>query len=308
MRAFTMNLLNYNANTMSPAGGAAHAKHLLLAAELQNYQNNVIGAAIVNVAGFTEVFVADGANQNNVINALDHLGIQLAIPPAAGGRYVAVLRCGYSALQPNGNEVVAIVLDGNAINVQYYVASFNPPQGLPPPWTFTNVPGPAALPPAVVRYTAYLQRPALWVADYRYIVGVTFQLGGVNYHVGFFHNRQPGAIEGAAALGRARQHVEAHATMLLGGDFNATPGCINANPCRNGMNHQLTYYSTLANTTVANNYDWWMSLNTFHLGPFGALNPAQCNATPTAPTADDTGSDHRGVGIEIGCGSLIAAT
>ena len=291
MRAFTMNLLSYSPNGQFPLFQAAPnplaTKHGLLRQELSIY--NPMGAP-VNVAGFTEVFVTDNALRVNVEGALNDLGDQLQIPLMLGNRYISVIRCGFSALQPNGSEVVAIVLDGNATNVCYYVSWFVPGYGD----FFTPL-----RPMAGNYYVAHLQRIAGWAADYRYIVGVMFRLNGRNYNVAFFHNRQPGAIENMVAMGRARLLLgrRGNETMLLGGDFNTAPDCLILPACVAGHGrNRRAYYSINANTTTANNFDWWMSNTILR----NQLVDAQCDATPTVPPGRlVTGSDHRGVGIEI---------
>ena len=129
MRAFHMNLLTYNANTQFPAGGAAQGKHQALRQEMANYRANVIGGNAVHLAGFTEVLVADAANPANVRQALNDFGAALGIAPGAHGRQLAVIRCGRTALQ-NSNEVVAIVLDGNAVIQRYGLLWFNNPNAM----------------------------------------------------------------------------------------------------------------------------------------------------------------------------------
>lgn len=295
MRAFTMNLLQYNADAAFQLGQAPTNKQQLLSAELANYSNNVINATPVNIAGFTEVNVANNALQGNVENALNDLSNSLNIPQDnLGNRHIAVIRCGYTALQPNTPEVVAVVVDGNANIINYYIDWFVPPQGLQPGDYRTPI-----QPALVGNYTASLQSIQGWTADYRYIVGVEFSLVGINYNVAFFHNRQPGVAEQGVAMSFARRTLGnfQNANMLLGGDFNTTPLCAFNNPCVAGYHPhtQRTYYSIGANTTVANNYDWWISAHTLNNG----LVNAQCDATPSFPGALLTGSDHRGVGIEI---------
>ncbi|MGJ8678344.1 MAG: hypothetical protein ACSHX0_12570 [Akkermansiaceae bacterium] len=296
MHIFHQNLLNYNANTQDPAGGVPTPKQGLITAELGLYQANY---GNVDIAGFTEVFVANGATQANIESALNNLGASLGIPTdGAGNRNLAVIRCGRSALQ-NSNEVVGIVLDGNATNITYYVDSFET-NGGPPTWSKTTI-------PSAGNFTSYLQLPADWMPDYRYPVVVDYDLGGNSYSIGFIHNRRPSSLESAITLGYLRTYIEGFAPenggeyidpcTLLGGDFNTTPDCLTANPCTTGGHHPLTFYSILANTTIANNYDWWMS-NGQPLQSGGAN--ATCNATPTVPpTLAGTGSDHRGVGIDI---------
>ena len=296
MRAFTMNLLNYNANTAFPLGLLALQKQVDLRAELTRYSQG-INQAPVHVAGFTEVFVAGNAFPGNVQNALNDLADALLIPVNNHNRHIAVIRCGYSALQPNGNEVVAIVLDGNATAVQHHIYWFTP-GGNPNQMSIVNI----------GNYTAYLQQYYAWTPDYRYVVGVDFSLNGVDYNIAFFHNRQPGSNEQGVGMIFARNLVHQNQNLLLGGDFNTGPLCANANPCVAGYHHQTTYYSTLNNTTVASNYDWWMSCNTFMVNGIAA----QCDATPNVPLSIPpainagnvpppivTGSDHRGVGISI---------
>ena len=128
MRTFEMNLLNYNANTQFPSGGAATAKQVALRNEMAAYKT-AIGGANVNLAGFLEVGVANNATQANVTNALNDFGNALGIPAGVGGRNIAVIRCGRTALQ-NSNEVVAIVLDGNAVVTTYGLLWFKDPNAL----------------------------------------------------------------------------------------------------------------------------------------------------------------------------------
>ncbi|MBD2016611.1 hypothetical protein H6F96_21905 [Microcoleus sp. FACHB-53] len=295
MRAFHMNLLNYNANTMFPLNGNQTPKHTRIQDELNNYRNNVMGQQNnVDVAGFTEVFVATGANPNNVINALGNLGDALGIPRVGGNHQIAVVRCGFTALQPNGNEVVAIVLNGNAIIANYYIAAYCPPQAVQPGWHETTIVA------AQAGYTSHLVQEPYMVADYRYIVGVEFSLGGTNYDIAFIHNRQPGAEQGTVMMGQIRNYLgqATNANMLLGGDFNLDPLCQNANPCSSGAGANARwYYSNGATTAADNPRDWWISANQFLNGQ----QPAQCNVTPTMPNPNTTGTgtDHRGIGITI---------
>lgn len=293
MRAFHMNLLTYNANTQFPAGGVATQKQQNLSQEMMNYRNNVIGGAGVNLAGFTEVLVANNALQANVQNALNDLGTGLGIPPGANGRHIAVIRCGRTALQ-NSNEVVAIVVDGTANINTFGLLYFTQPN----PIQWINNPIPAA----ANRYTSHLQIPAGAIPDYRYIVYVDFTWNGQRYTVGFIHNRAPGYEQALLVMQGIRNLLETGQPVNLtmsGGDFNVQSSAIG--PGGQGVqypptgHHRFWYYSP-GNTTVVNAYDYWIS-HVQLMSPGGGT--AISNSTPTAPAPAITGSDHRGVGIEI---------
>lgn len=291
MRAFHMNLLTYNANTQFPAGGAAQGKHQALRQEMANYRANVIGGNAVHLAGFTEVLVADAANPANVRQALNDFGAALGIAPGAHGRQLAVIRCGRTVLQ-NSNEVVAIVLDGNAVIQRYGLLWFNNPNAMQ--WQDRQIASQGV-------YTANLGIPAQAVPDYRYIVYVSFTLNGAAYTVGFLHNRAPGNEQAVLVMNGLRALLEAQAPVALtlcGGDFNANspvagPGGVGQLYPPNG-HHPSWYYSPGATTAAGNRYDYWISYPQLFQAP-GAT--AAANATPTLPNPNLTGSDHRGVGI-----------
>ena len=294
MRIFQMNLLNYNTNTQYPANGNRTQKQALLRNEMNAYRAALPGN--FTIAGFTEAFAANGAVAANVENALNDFGDQLAIPTAAGRRHVAVIRCGCSALQQS-NEVVAIVLDGNAVVNKYGVLYFtnnNPIQWIDLPVTgHINAGG---------SYTAYLnQIPG--IPDYRFIVYVDYTIGGNNYVVGFIHNRQPRQAETVVVMGGIRNLLSAQAPVnltLCGGDFNADSLAIGAGGIgvhfpANG-HHPLWYYSP-GDTTVRNPLDYWMSFPQL-MDPAG-IGTAKSDRTPNPPIPANTGSDHRGTGINI---------
>ena len=287
-----MNLLVYNANTQYPNGGAPTPKQTNLANEMNLYQG---AHGNVDVAGFTEVRVPNNtaATQANVSNALNNLGTQLGVPTDGGGnRQIAVIRCGRTALQ-DIKEVVAIVLDGNALNVNFGLLYFTVNGTSVGPWI--NLPV-AATP----NYTSYLEIPSDMPADYRFIVYTTYTLGASIYTVGFAHNRAPQQEEKLIFMDKMRQLMKDGAPNIalnmLGGDFNSAPQCTPAvlgEPCTH--DGELFYWTT-GNTTVANRYDWWISKDLVQQ-PGGGN--AVSNATPNAPDPNVTGSDHRGIGIDF---------
>ncbi|NEP01493.1 MAG: hypothetical protein F6K58_23115 [Symploca sp. SIO2E9] len=299
MRAFHMNLLKYNANTQFTAGGNPTQKQLALHREMLNYHNNVLPqGANVNLAGFTEVLVADGAAQQNVQQALNNLGNALGIPAGNNnlGRHIAVIRCGRSVIQ-DSNEVVAIVVDGNAVINHFgllYFTSVGPIN-----WVNQQIN------PANNRYTSHLQIPHGAIPDYRYIVYVNFTLNNNQYSVGFIHNRAPGTGQATTVMLAIRNLLEAQNPLITicGGDFNTPALAINnagvgvQYPPPPNAHHPLWYYSP-GNTTVANAFDYWISFNQF-FNPNQLQQTAVCNCTPNNPNQNLTGSDHRGVGIDI---------
>lgn len=294
MRAFTMNVRTYSANAQHPFGGAATAKQNALVAEMGAYTAGLAIGAQVNLAGFTEVLVPDNAQQNNVTTALDDFANALNIP-VGGGRHFAVIRCGRTVLQ-DSNEVVAIVLDGNAFVVTYGLLWFDNPVGL----AWQN----GAIAAAGGGYTSHLAIPGLAVPDYRYIVYVQFVLAGAPYTVGFIHNRAPNQEQKLVVMQGIRhllgqENPPVNLTMC-GGDFNAPSYYIAAGPGPGqqfGHGHNARWYYSPGPTTVANSYDYWISLLQLP-GPGGAPT-ASSDRTPNAPNVPITGSDHRGVGIDI---------
>jgi hypothetical protein len=332
MHAFHMNLNVYTANVQFPAAGAMTAKQTALRTEMAAY-NALHGP--VNVAGFTEVGVPDTATPANVVNALGDLGAALGIPPgAANPRHIAVIRCGRTALADN-REVVAIVLDGNATLVTFRLLYFViEHQRIN--WRWLPIPPPPA-PPAIANYTQYLAKPAEpHPVDYRFIVSVSFTLSGNAHNIGFIHNRAPGQREAEWVMNSIRNLMEGgypapaaapgfggppppawpFQPVLLGGDFNVAapaaarpPAAAPGAGTRVGGHHPLWYYST-GNTTLANPLDYWIApLQQFAPGGPPPPAPAVSNATPNPPLARApaagaaggvvTGSDHRGIGIDI---------
>lgn len=310
MRAFHMNLLVYAVNANFPAMGVATAKQTNLRNEMAAHIAARPGA--INVAGFTEAHLPDGFNQANVVRALNDFGAALNIP-AGIGRHLAVIRCGRSALQDN-NEVIAIVLDGNAVVNNYGIKWFTIYMGHLN-WQNLNIPA------AALRFTSYLHIPNGAVPDYRYIVYVDFTLAAVRYVIGFIHNRAPGNVQTMLVMQGVRDQVLdaniAHPDnlTLVGGDFNA-PAPLPLPPplvpptrgFRDGGPYHGRWYYSPGNTTVANRYDYWISRTEFH--ETGVLPPATAisYSTPHPPNAGNhhpllpppvTGSDHRGVEIDF---------
>lgn len=291
MRAFHMNLLTYNANTQFPQGQLATAKQ-------QNLRNQmtVIGAPAFDIAGFTEVGVANAANPVNVRNALDDFGTALGIPQAVNGarRHMAVIRCGRTALV-DSNEVVALVINGNAV-INYYDLIYFDRVG--PANVLTSRTAPDA---TANRYTSVLNIPNGAVPDYRYIVRVNFTLNGHMYDIGFVHNRAPGNDHVAVVMPWIRTMLEQGTLGLCGGDFNTTPpaGVVNGNGILLPVNvHRQNAYYSPGLTTVANPYDYWIGGNAvLNAPPGGGVASAGRTAHPPAPGV--TGSDHCGVWINI---------
>lgn len=291
MRVFHMNLEIYAVNVGFPTGGAATPKHTSLRNEMVTYA----AGKVINIAGFTESHVPNNFKQANLVSALDDFGAALNIPTGGTKRKIAVIRCGRTALQDN-NEVVAIVLDGNATINNYGLKWFSIPQQNFV-WHNLNI-------PATGNFTHHLNIPDEAVVDYRYIVYVDFNLGIDRYVIGFIHNRVPRSIESAAIMQHIRPQVLERNLLnpdnltLLGGDFNVSPlaGGTGQGVLSNGHHGQWYYSPGL--TTNANRYDYWISQTQLN-DPTAAPNtPATSDSTPTAPSTATTGSDHRGVGLE----------
>eukprot|EP01130_Rhizamoeba_saxonica_P002452 TRINITY_DN12249_c0_g1_i1.p1 TRINITY_DN12249_c0_g1~~TRINITY_DN12249_c0_g1_i1.p1 ORF type:complete len:318 (+),score=35.06 TRINITY_DN12249_c0_g1_i1:95-1048(+) len=295
--AFHWNLNVYNANTQHPVNQNPKTQHTALCNIAQNYTQNV--TPTVNVAGFTEVLVANNATPANVKKCLNEIGDGLNIPKVGGNRYTAVIRCGRSALNES-SETVAILLDGNATNIQYNLDSFEIQGNQPSKWMNTPI--------NCVGYDTMFvtsEYPSFWQADYRFPVSVSFTLNGQQYNIGFVHNRRPGEVHTGVLMDNLRKYMEGKTNIkappnLLGGDFNITPACNQANKCIYPPNghHKFAYYSSGANTTPAHNYDYFISKEA------NAINQPIVTVTQTAPLANGgpnhiTGSDHRGVGISF---------
>lgn len=287
MKTFQMNLLNYNANTQFPNGGVATQKQINLRTEMNNH-----GVGDVNVAAFTEVGVANNYTQANVQNALNDFGNSLNIAQGANGRQIAVIRCGRTALQ-DSNEVVALVVDGNANIHNYGLYYFT--QVAPLEWQnrVTGV--------GLNQFTTDLNLPPNALVDYRYIVYIDFTLNGVRQKLGFIHNRAPGHDQTVVVMQGIRSLLEQQNTLLMcGGDFNVSSPAIGLNGTGeqypNNGHHRLWYYSP-GDTTVANPLDYWISQNQL-MAPPGVV-VAHAGKTPSIPSLANTGSDHRGVWIDI---------
>ncbi|SHO57905.1 hypothetical protein [Vibrio quintilis] len=288
MKVFQMNLLNYNANTQFPNGGVATQKQIDLRNEMNNH-----GVGNVNVAAFTEVGVADNFIQANVQNALNDFGNSLGIHQGANGRQLAVIRCGRTALQ-DSNEVVALVVDGNANIHNFGLYYFTQVEPLIWQDEETNV--------GLNQFTANLNLPDGAIPDYRYIVYIDFTLNGVRRKLGFIHNRAPGHDQTVVVMQGIRSLLEQQNTLLMcGGDFNVASPAIGLNGVGvqypNHGHHQKWYYSP-GYTTVSNPLDYWISQNQLMAPPLGVAT-AQANRTPNVPNPVTTGSDHRGVWIDI---------
>ena len=302
MRAFHMNVLTYNANTNYVVGQGRTPKQEALRGEMYRYRQNI---GPVDVAGFTEVLVANGADPANILRALNDFGAALGIPAAGGGgRKIAVIRCGRTALLQS-SEVVAIVVSAAAQVNRYGLLWFNNTD----PLVWRNR---AILPVAANNYTSHLSIPQGSVPDYRFIVYVDFNLGATQYVIGFIHNRAPGhdevavVMQGIRDLMRVRNPV---ALTMCGGDFNTEP----LSPLNNGTGlrypangHYATwYYAPGATSLSRQRLDYWTSHLPLISPPGGPGAPvAHANGTLRWPEPDTTenlptGSDHRGVGIEI---------
>jgi hypothetical protein len=298
MRVFHMNLNEYNANTqcVPGLGGvlAPTAKHTALRLQMSNYLGTLGGGATCDVAAFTEVLVADGHTAANVIAALNDFGAALNIPVGAG-RKLAVIRCGRTALQ-NSNEVVALVVNGNAVIHNYGLRYFT---AFPIVWQDQAIAAAGA-----GNFTTYLNLPNNNPpVDYRYIVYVDYTLGGSRRQIGFIHNRAPGNDQTMVVMQGIRNLAEQNGLTLIGGDFNATASpepWVNASGQRVGNNHTQYYYSA-GLTTVANRYDYWIS--GVQLMAPGGLVTAAAERTAHPPSAvaggGYTGSDHCGTGLNI---------
>ncbi|CAK8162399.1 putative Endonuclease/exonuclease/phosphatase domain-containing protein [Candidatus Xenohaliotis californiensis] len=291
MKAFHMNLLNFSASNINYWNGKnPQGKLALLANELDEYHGHL--KTNVDIAGFTEVGIPnnpDSSQLQRMINSLSLLSDALRIPTInIGGvnvRYVLIVKCGQTALGTD-NECVAIVLNGNALNVNCFIDSFTVGSFI---WNRSAV--------NINNFFALqLSQPNPNTPDYRYPVGADFSLNGTKYTIGFIHNRAPGNNHVAVTLAQLRTRVRNNFT-LIGGDFNTAPLCSHPNTCQEGRARNCnTYYHTGANTTSANNYDWWLG-GTNILNANGVA--AKCNATPNTPGVHTTGSDHRGIGIDI---------
>lgn len=281
---FHMNLQTYNANTAYPAVGAGAGirtpKQIQLNATLNAYQ---VANGPVEVAGFTEVFIADGHNPANVSQALNDLATNLGIPTnGAGARHIFAARCGSSALM-NSTEVVAIVINGNAVINDTGQAAFYMYQMCGRPITLECV----YVPP----FTVVLNGPWMQPLDYRCIVYAGYTLGGITRRIGFAHNVYVQEINRAFFMRLVRPMMRFSNLNVCGGDFNAAPAANVLSPRR----RQFYYDPGVPTTAGGNIYDWWTT-TAAQTAPGGG---APIVTYTAAAPGGMTGSDHRGVGLQI---------
>lgn len=291
MRIFHMNLQNYNANTQFPHQGQATNKHQHLINTI--HQEN--GNRVVDVAGFTEVFMANNVNQNNVANAFTSFSNALNIP---NPRLISI-RCGRSALQ-DSTEVVSILLRGDLPIAQVGIL-YNNGNG----WVDREITHELNLNNNNYYYF-YNDLQPNQAPDFRSLIYVNIHNNNP-FRIGFIHNRQPGADQARITM----QHIfncmengqnNNDGLQLVGGDFNCPPLFYNANNDNDqfnggrevvyGNHHPIRFYSP-GLTTTANPYDYWFS--------FRQLNdPANQNLRALSTSTNlGGGSDHKGIFLDF---------
>lgn len=262
-----------------PAGGAAP----VAVAWPPSYGGPPLPLPPVDVAGFTEL----RAGLNN-------------IPRMARG-LVDLCTQGATPLMPGGVGHVFIATVGMGINGSLERLGICTSAGTAlTGWgrrylhsmTSTVMDLPAPLGGHLVRGTAIpLSRRAAappQSVGQRCLVYVDVTVGGVGYRVGFVHNIFVTTEHRYAFMSRAHLFMgtlgPSGALDVMGGDLNTLP----ATYVGTLQNHGLELRRPGVNTTLVNEYDWWL-LQTGGIGP--------CHVTASGVPGVGTGSDHRAIGL-----------